>query len=69
MDDYPTRTLPVLLLHGDDDRVVSIDSSRWLAEQFPNSRLEVFADTGHWLQIEQGPKFVESIRRFMAGES
>lgn len=65
MDDYPTLTLPVLLLHGDDDQVVSIESSRWLAEQFPNSRLDVFADTGHWLQIEKGPEFTDAIRRFV----
>lgn len=64
MDDYANMSLPVLLLHGDDDRVVSLESSRWLAEQFPNARLEVFPETGHWLQIEQGPKFVDAIRRF-----
>ncbi len=65
MDDYPNLTVPVLLLHGDDDRVVSIESSQWLAEQFPNARLDVFADAGHWLQIEKGPEFVAAVRRFI----
>lgn len=65
MDDYPNLTMPVLLLHGDDDRVVSIDSSRWLADQLPSSRLEIFEATGHWLQIEQGERFVDTVRSFL----
>lgn len=66
MDDYPKLTLPVLLLHGDDDQVVSIESSQWLSAQFPNARLDVFADTGHWLQIEKGPEFAAAVRQFVA---
>ena len=65
MDDYSNLTMPVLLLHGDDDRVVSIDSSRWLAEQLPSSQLEIFEATGHWLQIEQGQRFVARVRSFL----
>ena len=65
MDDYSNLTMPVLLLHGDDDRVVSIDSSRWLAEQLPSSQLEIFEATGHWLQIEQGERFVARVRSFL----
>lgn len=69
MDDYPTLTMSVLLLHGDDDRVVSIGSSEWLTEQLPNARMEVFPDTGHWLQIEKGPEFVAAVTAFMAEEA
>jgi hypothetical protein len=27
---------------------------------------DVFGDTGHWLQIEQGPKFAALLRSFLA---
>ncbi len=63
-EDFGRITMPTLLLHGDDDRVVSIESSKWLAEVLPNATLDVFPDTGHWLQIESGPAFVAAVNRF-----
>jgi pimeloyl-[acyl-carrier protein] methyl ester esterase len=38
---------PTLLLHGEQDAVVSIQSARWLAERMGESRLKLFPDCGH----------------------
>lgn len=61
-----TITQPTLVVHGDDDQVMPVVSGQWFADHLPNARLEVFADTGHWLQIEQAPRFLASIRSFLA---
>jgi pimeloyl-ACP methyl ester carboxylesterase len=53
------------VIHGDDDRLVPLASGQWYAEVVPNARLEVIADAGHWLQIEQHDRFVELVRAFL----
>jgi 2-hydroxymuconate-semialdehyde hydrolase len=61
-----TITKPALIVHGDDDRIVPLASGEYFAQYLPNSKFEVFADTGHWLQIEQGPKLAGLLRTFLA---
>lgn len=59
-------TQPTLIVHGDDDRIMPVAAAHHFAEHLPNARLEVFEDTGHWLQIEQGPRFAAVLRDFLA---
>jgi pimeloyl-ACP methyl ester carboxylesterase len=47
-----TITVPVLLLHGDKDRLVTIRSSRAVAAANPSWRFEVAQDVGHIPQLE-----------------
>jgi pimeloyl-ACP methyl ester carboxylesterase len=47
---------PVLLLHGDHDRLVSIDVARTIAQQFPAWRFEIAKDIGHVPMLED-PKW------------
>lgn len=70
IDEDSLATLPhlVLVVHGNDDRIVPLAAGQWFAKHLPNARLEVFPDTGHWLQIEQGPRFAELLRSFLAEE-
>jgi 2-hydroxymuconate-semialdehyde hydrolase len=58
-------SVPTLVVHGDDDQVVSPASGEHYARHIPNARLEIFANTGHWLQIEQGPQFAALLRSFL----
>ena len=60
-----TITQPTLVVHGDDDKIVPLAAGRYFAQNLPNARLEVFGDTGHWLQIEQGPTFAALLRAFL----
>lgn len=63
-----TITNPVLVIHGDDDRLVPLASGQWYAEVLPQAHLEVIPDAGHWLQIEQHDRFVGLVRTFLIAE-
>lgn len=39
--------LPTLLVHGEHDALMPFPAARWLQEQLPDSRLEVFAGAAH----------------------
>jgi 2-hydroxymuconate-semialdehyde hydrolase len=60
-----TIAQPVLVVHGDDDRLIPLECGRWYASVLPNSRLEVVADAGHWLQIEHHDRFVALVGDFL----
>jgi pimeloyl-ACP methyl ester carboxylesterase len=38
---------PVLILHGEQDRVVPSSHGRWLAEVCPSAELRLFGEDGH----------------------
>ena len=44
--------MPVLLLHGEKDRLVSIGAARAVAAANPSWRFEVAPDVGHVPQLE-----------------
>ena len=46
-DAGPGHTLPALLVHGDQDRVVPVQSSRDLAARLPFAELQVLPGLGH----------------------
>ena len=48
---------PVLLVHGVNDKVCSVESSYYLAEHLGNSQLHVFGQCGHWTQLEKKEEF------------
>lgn len=57
---------PVLLVHGRDDKVCSIESSYYLSEHLHNAQLHVFAQCGHWTQIEKKDQFNRLIQQFFS---
>lgn len=57
---------PILLVHGRDDKVCSIDSSYYLLEHLDNAQLHVFAQCGHWTQIEKKDEFNFLIQQFFS---
>jgi pimeloyl-ACP methyl ester carboxylesterase len=40
-------TMPALVIHGDSDMAISIDTGRWLAEALPDGELVVVEGAGH----------------------
>ncbi|MGG1663492.1 alpha/beta fold hydrolase [Brevibacillus sp. NRS-1366] len=60
--------LPFLLLHGRDDRFVSMESSLYFLQHLPNVQLHLFDRCGHWLQIEKKETFIKMISDFFRGE-
>lgn len=67
-EEMATVTQPALVVHGASDRIVAPAAGEWFAEHLPNARLELFPDTGHWLQIERPQAFADAVRTFLADE-
>ena len=59
---------PILLVHGQNDKVCSIDSSYYLAEHLHNAQLHVFPQCGHWTQIEKKDSFNYLIQQFFSNK-
>lgn len=59
--------LPVLVLTGDDDRIVPTASSLRLAREIPFAQLQVFATCGHVPQEECPVPFVQAVESFLRG--
>ena len=61
--------VPVLLVHGRDDRVVPWRvSSAQLVDLLPDSRLHVLSGCGHWTMIEKTADFLAVVLPFLSVE-
>jgi pimeloyl-ACP methyl ester carboxylesterase len=58
-------TLPVLVITGEDDRIVPAADSIRLAGELPNADLEVINEAGHVPQEEQPLAFMQVVERFL----
>ncbi|MBM7458907.1 alpha/beta fold hydrolase [Rhodococcus coprophilus] len=47
----------VLVVHGREDSIISVDASYYYAKHLPNAQLHVLPHAGHWVQIEQASRF------------
>lgn len=56
---------PILLMHGMEDRFVSMESSMSLLKHLPNAQLHIFKQCGHWIQIEKRESFIELVKSFL----
>ncbi|MBJ8347073.1 alpha/beta fold hydrolase [Antrihabitans sp. YC2-6] len=62
-------THETLIVHGRDDQVIPLSTSRRLLDLIPNSQLHVFARCGHWVQIEHTTRFNALVDQFLSGDS
>jgi pimeloyl-ACP methyl ester carboxylesterase len=71
--DLPERlqelTLPVLVITGDDDRIVPKELSTRLASELPNARLSVVDHCGHVPQEECPDAFLRLVKGFLSDHS
>ncbi len=58
-------TMPVLVITGDDDRIVPTEQSIRLAEELPNAKLVVIPNCGHVPHEECPGPFQEAVTRFV----
>jgi pimeloyl-ACP methyl ester carboxylesterase len=58
-------TLPVLVITGDDDRIVPTADSIRLYRELPNASLEVIQNAGHVPHEEQPQPFIEAVTSFI----
>jgi 2-hydroxy-6-oxonona-2,4-dienedioate hydrolase len=60
-------TVPTLLVHGRDDRVVPFENSLFLLANIPDSRLVLLNRCGHWAMIEHAEEFNRLVVDFVRG--
>ena len=57
---------PILLVHGRDDMVCSVESSYYLLSHLQNAQLHVYGKCGHWTQIEKQESFNNLIQNYFS---
>jgi 2-hydroxymuconate-semialdehyde hydrolase len=57
---------PILLVHGRDDMVCSVESSYYLLSHLQNVQLHVYGQCGHWTQIENKESFNNLIQNYFS---
>lgn len=56
---------PTLILHGEADRLVPIESAHWLAETLPNARLTILPGAGHVPTMTRPNDVAQEIAHFL----
>tara|TARA_R110000751_G_scaffold131275_1_gene233438 strand:+ start:25598 stop:26443 length:846 start_codon:yes stop_codon:yes gene_type:complete len=64
-DRLDTVTLPVLVIAGQSDRMVPLETSREMAESFQHAKLVTLEDCGHYMQVEKTRLVAEEISAFL----
>lgn len=64
-DDLASLQLPVLVITGDDDRIVPTAESTRLAGELPNAALVVIPASGHLPQEEMPREFIAAVTDFL----
>jgi pimeloyl-ACP methyl ester carboxylesterase len=58
-------SMPVLLIHGDQDTLVPLSAAQEAARLIPDARLEVMEKTGHWPPRERPEAFNKAVLAFL----
>jgi pimeloyl-ACP methyl ester carboxylesterase len=62
----PEIVCPTLIVWGDRDRVITVRDADIYMELIPNSRKEIFKDTGHVPMLERPAKFNALLEQFLS---
>lgn len=66
-DMLPRITVPTLVVHGDRDSIVLVESGRDAASAVPGAKLSVYEGIGHAPFIEDTPRFNRELAAFVGG--
>jgi 2-hydroxymuconate-semialdehyde hydrolase len=64
--DLATIGTPVLVLHGELDRVSPVEVSERLVDALPDGRLAVVAGAGHWIHVDRPDEFCRLVGEFLS---
>ncbi len=62
---YLARHIPFLLIWGEKDSIIPVSHGREAHGNVPGSRLEVFAQSGHFPQLDEPQRFVDVVSDFI----
>jgi pimeloyl-ACP methyl ester carboxylesterase len=57
--------IPALVIHGEQDAIVSLDEARTVAAALPHGELVVIPGVGHLTNLEDPPAFTAALRGFL----
>lgn len=55
----------ILIVHGELDPLIPVESSKALAESLPDARLDIVQNQGHSLNVENPALFVKKVNEFL----
>lgn len=64
--DVASIQVPAIILQGDQDRLVDVESARWLATKRPDWKLEIFQDVGHVPMLEVPDQFLDVVGSWLS---
>jgi 3-oxoadipate enol-lactonase len=64
-DRLPLVTQPTLVLHGTDDRLISVENARIIAQRIPNAELALLQGAGHVYHSEQAEAADQAVLAFL----
>lgn len=67
--DIQRITQPTLVLHGDADKIVPLESAQALVAALPNAELRILQGCGHVPTLTQPKRVADAIRAFLRGEA
>jgi pimeloyl-ACP methyl ester carboxylesterase len=59
-------TMPALVIHGDQDLAIELETARWFADALPNSELVVIAGAGHAANLTHADAVNPPLEAFLA---
>jgi pimeloyl-ACP methyl ester carboxylesterase len=63
---YLAESIPFLIVWGVHDSIIPVDHAHFAHGAVPGSRLELFADAGHFPHLEEPVRFLRVLRDFVA---
>lgn len=58
--------VPTLIFHGEQDQIISLEESKYLAAGIQDAMLEIIPDAGHMVNMEQAELFNNAAARFLS---
>ena len=65
-DKVPDIQIPVLLLHGTEDRIIPSGAAEWLHRHLPQSDLKIIEGDGHALPAHHFETVMKSMAEFLS---
>lgn len=66
MDALSKLDIPVLLIHGREDKVIPMSRSLQLLDVIPHADLHLFSQCGHWSQVERAEDFNTVVASYLS---
>jgi len=65
VDQLEKISVPTLIVHGRDDKVIPVEEAKLMHQKIPNSKLVIFPKCGHATIIEKAQEFNKVVIEFL----